>query len=123
VSNPKVIRSSAGAVFAVPWRVDAELESVVNHFQTVNPDGQILYTGGSGVHESLTSYRCLTWEKPTLLVLGNEGHGIQADVDTANARWITIPMADGVDSLNVGVCGSILLAEAAAHRGFHRKTT
>ncbi|MDH4379240.1 MAG: RNA methyltransferase [Vampirovibrionales bacterium] len=115
VSNPKVIRASSGAVFAVPWRVDAELATVMEHFQQVQPNGQILYTGGSGVDAVLTSYREVNWQQPTLLVLGNEGHGIVSPSE--NPQWITIPMAAGVDSLNVGVCGSILVAEAAAHRG------
>ena len=44
-----------------------------------------------------------------VMVLGNEGHGLSEDwLRGADVR-VTVPMADGVDSLNVGVAGGILL--------------
>lgn len=46
-----------------------------------------------------------------VLALGNEGRGLSKDwLDAADVR-VTVPMADGVDSLNVGVAGGILLYE------------
>ncbi len=53
---------------------------------------------------------------PTLLLLGGEGHGVpRAAVSDADGR-IRIPMASGVDSLNVAVAAGVLLFEARRQR-------
>lgn len=48
-------------------------------------------------------------ELPSVLVLGNEGWGLPAEVVDACDASVAVPMAPGVDSLNVGVAGAILL--------------
>ena len=51
--------------------------------------------------------------RPTLLVLGSEGHGIRSLVASSCTEFVKIPGADhenlGVDSLNVSVTGGILM--------------
>ncbi len=48
-------------------------------------------------------------EVPAVLVLGNEGWGLPAEVIEACDASVAVPMAPGVDSLNVGAAGAILL--------------
>lgn len=48
------------------------------------------------------------------LVLGNEGWGLPRDVVEACARSVAVPMSGGVDSLNVGAAGAILMWELFA---------
>jgi len=45
------------------------------------------------------------------LVLGNEGQGVDARFRELPHRVVTIPMEKGVESLNVGVAGGILMYE------------
>jgi len=49
--------------------------------------------------------------RPVTLVLGNEGWGLPADVAAACDERVVVPMAGGVDSLNVGAAGAILMWE------------
>jgi TrmH family RNA methyltransferase len=56
---------------------------------------------------------------PVLVLLGNEGAGLPADVLAACDARVTVPMRTGVDSLNVAVTAAILLWEAAG--GGHRR--
>ena len=49
--------------------------------------------------------------RPITLVLGNEGWGLPSDVVGACDERVIVPMAGGVDSLNVGAAGAILMWE------------
>ena len=51
------------------------------------------------------------------LVLGSEGHGISKGVLEACDEAAAIPMANGVDSLNVGAAAAVFLFEASRQRG------
>jgi RNA methyltransferase, TrmH family len=44
-------------------------------------------------------------------VLGNEGAGVSATIDAVARRRVSIPLAPGVESLNVAVAAGILLHE------------
>jgi TrmH family RNA methyltransferase len=44
-------------------------------------------------------------------VVGNEGAGVSPSVDAAADRRIAVPLAQGVESLNVAVAAGILLYE------------
>jgi tRNA G18 (ribose-2'-O)-methylase SpoU len=47
------------------------------------------------------------------LVLGGEAHGLASSVTAALDAVVAIPMRGGVESLNVGVAGSLLAYEWA----------
>lgn len=55
--------------------------------------------------------------KPVALVLGNEEHGLSADVEKACTRLVTIPGSGRVESLNVSVAGAVLIYALLANRG------
>lgn len=60
------------------------------------------------------------WRAPAALLVGNEGAGLPADLVASADAAVRIPQspdADGMDSLNAAVAGSILLYEAARQRG------
>jgi len=50
------------------------------------------------------------------LVLGNEGAGVSASLELAADRRVAIPLARGVESLNVAVAAGILLYEVTRAR-------
>jgi tRNA G18 (ribose-2'-O)-methylase SpoU len=43
------------------------------------------------------------------LVLGNEGNGLSAEARARSAATVALPLAGGVESLNVAVAAGILL--------------
>jgi TrmH family RNA methyltransferase len=59
----------------------------------------------------------LDLKQPTLLVLGAEGRGVSPKIKDMADHVCSIPMAAGVESLNVAIVGTILLYEARRQRG------
>jgi len=53
--------------------------------------------------------------KPTAILLGNESQGLPG-IEWSGIRAVRIPMAPGVESLNVASAGAILLFEALRQR-------
>jgi RNA methyltransferase, TrmH family len=54
--------------------------------------------------------------KPLALLLGNEEHGLAADVTASCTRLVTIPGSGKVESLNVSVAAAVLMWELLARR-------
>lgn len=109
--NPKVIRASAGLVFSIPVS-QLDKNQLLEQLQQL-PHRLYATTGKPG---SL-SYRNADYTGPSAIVLGNEGRGV-SDIllNHPKAQALTIPMDKRVESLNVGISGSIILAEVAAQR-------
>ena len=55
---------------------------------------------------------------PTVLLLGSEAAGLPDDLLRAARRRVRIPMAQGVESLNVHAAAASLLYEVARQRDF-----
>lgn len=58
-----------------------------------------------------TSSRKYKFEKNTILIIGNEAHGIGEDLMKLSSDNIVIPIRSQVDSLNANVAASILMYE------------
>jgi RNA methyltransferase, TrmH family len=110
VFSPKVLRSSMGSTFRLPviTNVTAETLLQIKHQQRLH----LVAAAGGGELD----YTDHDWCMPTLLLLGNEGHGVSADLMTACDTRLRIPMANDVESLNVAAAGAIMLFEAARQR-------
>lgn len=109
--NPKVIRASAGLIFAVPLAVQSR-EALLAQFQQENR--RVLVTTGQ---PQALPYDAADYSGLCALVLGNEGQGVSEILMQApQTQAITIPMAAKVESLNVAISGSVILAKAAAQR-------
>jgi TrmH family RNA methyltransferase len=71
---------------------------------------------GSTNSQSIAHYD-IDWKSsgPTAVCLGREGTGLSVKVRDAvssgQIRSVHVPMADGVESLNVGVAGSVIMFE------------
>lgn len=109
VTNPKVLRASAGTVFAVP---------VV---QTSDTNGFLAGLQAKGVRVlglslSATSLYTEDLTQPVALVLGNEAHGLDAATAEACDAVVSIPQAGPAESLNVAMAGTVAIFEAARQR-------
>ena len=63
-----------------------------------------------GTHlECAEDFRAANYKAPTLLVMGSEGPGLSADIAAACSRLVKIPMAGGLDSLNLAVATALVL--------------
>ena len=105
--NPKTVRASAGACFAV---------QIVEGVPAVEA---LEALGSAGVHRvgaiaaGGSAPETLDLRVPTAIVLGHEVHGL-APALPLDAR-VTIPLR-GAESLNVAMAGTLLLFEAARQR-------
>ncbi len=115
--NPKTVRSSAGSVLRLPVVRLAAIDDAVD----------ALRSGGRAVVATVLDPKAPSYDQLDLtsaaLLLGNEPHGLdEALVAKADAA-VTIPMAEGVESLNVAAAAAILAFEVARqrrNRGFSR---
>ncbi len=110
--NPKVIRASAGLLFSLTSvGFEKPIEELMPWLQSKNL--QIFSTSS----HTQTSYREVNYQSPSVLLFGNEGTGLPEVVLSApQITPLTIPMAPHVESLNVAITGSIILAETASQR-------
>lgn len=58
----------------------------------------------------------IDWTGSVALFLGGEGQGLSNDIVSQSDDRVTIPMASGVESLNVAVAGAILIYAARRQR-------
>jgi tRNA G18 (ribose-2'-O)-methylase SpoU len=58
----------------------------------------------------------IDWTGSVALILGGEGPGLPADIVSQCDERVTIPMASGVESLNVAVAGAVLIYAARRQR-------
>jgi TrmH family RNA methyltransferase len=98
--NAKVVRSSAGAVARLPlismsWE---ELAPLLTEW------GLPLVVAAAGTDTAPPTPRA-TWA----LVIGNEARGVRDAIRAAADTAVAIPMPGGIDSLNAGIAGSILM--------------
>ncbi|WP_370291417.1 TrmH family RNA methyltransferase [Pedobacter sp. SYP-B3415] len=57
----------------------------------------------------------IPWGKEGLVVLGNEGQGISAELRSFVSRAVTIPRKGGAESLNVAISAAIFCSELTRH--------
>ncbi len=69
------------------------------------------------------SYAELDWARPSLAVFGSEGHGLDKEVLKQADEIVTIPMLNGVESLNLAVAVGIVLFEGLRQRGSSGRVT
>jgi TrmH family RNA methyltransferase len=108
--NPKVVRASAGTIFAIPVVQFRSPEQIVEAAFTSQPVIAIAEGSGSATYDEFD------WTRPTILVIGGEASGSQENTRTYADTVVSIPMHADVESLNAGVAGSILLFEASRQR-------
>lgn len=107
LTNPKVIRAAMGASFRLP-AVSASPDEFVAWARLQR--AQIWVADVSGDSPDRLARRS-AGRAPVALVVGNEGAGVSSGLEAAAARRIAIPLARGVESLNVAIAAGILLYE------------
>ena len=110
VYNPKVIRSTMGAIFRLPFYRAEDLPGAVME----------LKNGGLRVYaahlEGRRTYDGEDYRRGCAFLIGNEGNGLRQEVAECADCRIRIPMEGCTESLNAAVAASILLFEAARQR-------
>ena len=106
LDHPKVLRASAGQWFRLPMAVSSDLKALAKDCQKQ----------GMQVVATVPNANLTYWEfdlrQPSLILLGNEGAGLSADLVALADRQVKIPLSPGVESLNVAITAALILYEA-----------
>ncbi len=109
-TNPKVVRSSAGAVFGIAV-VGADSPA-----DAVERLGAAGYRLVGTVVDGGAPYDQADLTGPVAVVLGNEAHGLPDDLAAGLDVLLTIPMAGPTESLNVAMAGTVICFEVLRQR-------
>jgi TrmH family RNA methyltransferase len=105
----KALRGSMGSTFRLPVARSGSADAV----SSARGAGlRVIAT----VADRGTPPADLDFSLATLVLLGNEGSGLDAATAAAADERLTVPMRPGVDSLNVAVTAALLLYEARRQR-------
>jgi tRNA G18 (ribose-2'-O)-methylase SpoU len=107
------VKVSMGAVFSVPY---ARLESWPRDLETVREAGfKLLALTPDEKATDIDAAAPHRLERAALM-LGAEGDGLSTRALVAADEWVRIPMAHGVDSLNVGAAAAVAFYAVATGR-------
>jgi TrmH family RNA methyltransferase len=110
LTHPRLIHASMAASLTMPM-VDCTVDEAATWFAA--RDYQVVHADT----DAPASYKALDYQDRVALVLGSERYGIHPDWGSRANDAVSIPMAGGVDSLNVANAATILLFEIASrHR-------
>lgn len=108
--DPMVVKASAGTAFRAPilkcataGEAAAWLTAAGFHLVGLAADGPA------------TLFEA-TWPEHVAFVLGSETAGVSAEVREHIASWVSIPMAGGVESLNVSAAAAVVCFELVRRR-------
>lgn len=103
--NRRAVRVSMGSVFLVPWTWIDDIES------QLHSEGFI--TAAMALTDDSVSidYAPLKEVPKMAIIMGTEGDGLAHEVITAADYVVRIPMAHGVDSLNVAAAAAVAFWE------------
>lgn len=110
--SPKVVQSTMGALARVRVHYFNNTEQKLQWLTEQRDNGtQLLGTFMDG--ENLYDMDAPKTDVPTILVMGNEGNGVTAEVANMITRRVTIPAfaKQHVESLNVGIATAICLSQ------------
>jgi len=113
IFNSKVLRSTVGSVFHVPFTICPDIEETVSSLKDCNftiygahPRGGICY-----FDENFT--------QKNVIVIGNEGNGISDELLGICDKLLTIPMPGKSESLNASVAAALMMYEVAKKQIIH----
>jgi TrmH family RNA methyltransferase len=101
--NPKVVRSTMGAMFKIPFAVDVLPDDL---FRFVREKGAFLW---AATLKDAKPYYGLTPKTGIGIVIGNEGAGISREIAQKCDEKVYIPIDDRAESLNAGIAAGVLL--------------
>lgn len=108
----KAVRTSMGTVFKLPVIESSSLPETLRELRKRG-----IQTIAAHAHTDKHSLSGIDLTGDTCIVLGAEGDGIRDEVLAECHRHVIVPMANIVDSLNVGSAGAVFLYEVARQRG------
>lgn len=109
IYNPKVVRSTTGSMFHLPFVIDADIPSSLNKFK----EAGLVVLGADVAGNSLASIDSSELAKPTLWLFGNEAWGLEPEVSALADQLVQVPIFGAAESLNLATAASVCLYASA----------
>ena len=109
VYNPKVVRSTTGSLFHLPFAVDVDIEQAIAALKTAGL--QVFAANGGG--KQIPELPAETMAKPTVWVFGNEAWGFEQNTLNLVDQEVAVPIYGAAESLNLATAASICLYASA----------
>lgn len=110
IYSPKVIRSTMGSLFRIPFLYVEDMSDTVIFLRQQGIKVYAAHLEGSVPYDE-PDYTC-----PTAVLIGNEGNGLTEQTTKACSKRIRIPMEGAVESLNAAMSAGILMYEVHRQR-------
>ena len=110
IYNPKVIRSTMGSIYRVPFVYEKDLVAVLARLHQAGVKTYAAHLKGEDYYDGFS------FKEPTAFLIGNEGNGLTDEISGAASSYLKIPMEGRVESLNAGVAAALLMYEAHRQR-------
>lgn len=111
--SPKANRAALGANLRTPIWEKANVDEVLSFASE-----QSITTVATVVSSSI-DYLSIDMTRPTMLLFGSEAKGLTDELVNTADKLVTIPLENGVESLNLAVSAGILLFEAVRQNRRH----
>jgi TrmH family RNA methyltransferase len=109
IYNPKVVRSTTGSMFHLPFVIDADIASSLSKFKQAG----LSVLGADIAGKSLASIESAELAKPTLWLFGNEAWGLEPAVATLADKLVQVPIFGAAESLNLATAASVCMYASA----------
>ena len=106
IYNPKTVRAAMGTMFGVKVTFVSDFASFI---ESAKANGRAVYA--AELSDGAKSLREIDLTRNDIFIIGNEGHGIPADISSKCSCSVYIPISEGVDSLNASVAASVFMWE------------
>ncbi len=106
IYNPKVIRSTMGAVYRVPFVYAEDFNELL---KTLKMQGVRLLAAHL---KGQKTFDKADYSGKVGILIGNEANGLSEEASDAAEEKVLIPMAGNVESLNAAVAAALLMYEA-----------
>ncbi len=104
--NPKTVRSAMGSLFKIKATIVKDFSSFIS---AAKDSGRRVFA--AELTDSAVPLTSIAANKDDIFIIGNEGHGIPAEISAECNKSVYIPISPATESLNAAVAASILIWE------------
>ena len=102
--NPKVVRSTMGSIYRVPFFVTDDIEQTISLVKKAQIEVFAAHLKGEHFYDEIEY-------KDAAFLIGNEGRGLKDSTASLADTYIKIPMSGELESLNASMAAGILMYE------------
>ncbi len=106
IHNPKVIRSTMGSIFRVPFIISDDLENTIAQMKKKDIQVYAAHLNGKNYFDDEN------YNSSTAFLIGNEANGLSKEISEKADKLVKIHMCGQVESLNAAIASAILMYEA-----------